>query len=287
MYNYYRKVHFKIFLRKRKLVEPSYIIRLDDACPTSNLEKWDCIEALLDKYKIKPIVAVIPDNKDKELLARDVFDTQFWSRVHRWVNKGWFIALHGYTHEYSTKKRGIVPLNTYSEFAGVPISIQREKIRKGYNILLENGIKSKIWVAPAHSFDKNTLRVLHDETEIRIISDGLAMYPYNRYGFLWIPQQLWSFQKREQGVWTICLHPDTIKIEEINLLSESILNNFDLFNFNATDLIERYSTRKKTAGDFIFQQRFLFRRKYDYSYLNSIFFPKVSRLLKSLLSRSL
>lgn len=268
-------------------MEPAYIIRLDDACPTSNLEKWDCIEALLDRYEIRPIVAVIPNNKDNELLSRYVFDNQFWSRVHRWENKGWLIALHGYAHEFKTKKRGIVPLNAYSEFAGVPISIQREKIKKGYNILLENGIKPKIWVAPAHSFDKNTLKVLHDETEIRIISDGLAMYPYNQYGFFWIPQQLWSFQKREQGVWTVCLHPDTIKIEEINLLSESILNNFDLFNFKATDLIEYYCTRRKSADDFIFQQRFLFRRKYDYLYLNNIFFRKVSRLFKRLLFRPL
>ena len=43
-----------------------FILRLDDAAPTMNKEKWDKIEKILDKYNIKPIVGIIPDNKDLE-----------------------------------------------------------------------------------------------------------------------------------------------------------------------------------------------------------------------------
>ena len=54
-----------------------YLIRLDDACPTQDYAKWLRIEKLLDKYNIKPIVAIIPNNKDKNL-QRAPLDTKFW-----------------------------------------------------------------------------------------------------------------------------------------------------------------------------------------------------------------
>ena len=33
-----------------------YCLRLDDACPQMNAEKWKKMESILDEYKIKPIV---------------------------------------------------------------------------------------------------------------------------------------------------------------------------------------------------------------------------------------
>ena len=50
--------------RKGKKVE--YCIRLDDACPQMNAEKWARIERILDKYKVRPIVGVIPENRDPD-----------------------------------------------------------------------------------------------------------------------------------------------------------------------------------------------------------------------------
>ena len=35
-----------------------YCLRLDDACPQMNTEKWARIERILDKYKVRPIVGV-------------------------------------------------------------------------------------------------------------------------------------------------------------------------------------------------------------------------------------
>ena len=41
-----------------------FIIRLDDACPTMDKKKWDKIEKILNELNIKPLVAIIPNNKD-------------------------------------------------------------------------------------------------------------------------------------------------------------------------------------------------------------------------------
>lgn len=81
--------------RKGKKVE--YCIRLDDACPQMNAEKWARIERILDKYKVRPIVGVIPENRDPDFVA--VADENFWEKACEWQKKGWTIALHGLHHE--------------------------------------------------------------------------------------------------------------------------------------------------------------------------------------------
>lgn len=64
----------------------NYIIRLDDACPTMNHEKWRKVEKLLDKYDIKPIVGIIPNSKDD--LFKWEKDERFWeTTVKRYIQK--------------------------------------------------------------------------------------------------------------------------------------------------------------------------------------------------------
>ena len=58
-------------------------------------------------------------------------DEQFWNTTHAWQNKGWEIALHGYDHVCITNEGGINPVNPRSEFAGVSLELQKEKVRKG------------------------------------------------------------------------------------------------------------------------------------------------------------
>ena len=41
-----------------------YILRFDDICSTMNWNKWNSIEDILIKHNIKPILAIVPDNKD-------------------------------------------------------------------------------------------------------------------------------------------------------------------------------------------------------------------------------
>ena len=45
-----------------------YLLRFDDIAPNMNWRLFYKIKELLIKYKIKPILGVIPNNKDKELV---------------------------------------------------------------------------------------------------------------------------------------------------------------------------------------------------------------------------
>lgn len=45
-----------------------YILRLDDTSEYMDVDKWQRMETLLDKYNIKPLVGIIPDNQDQVLL---------------------------------------------------------------------------------------------------------------------------------------------------------------------------------------------------------------------------
>ena len=47
-----------------------YLIRLDDASEYMDLEKWTRISNLLDKYGIKPIFGIIPNNRDDTLISK-------------------------------------------------------------------------------------------------------------------------------------------------------------------------------------------------------------------------
>jgi len=201
-----------------------YILRLDDACPTMDRNKWQKIEEICDKYDIKPIVAVIPNNKDKEMMVSN-YDESFWDKVRNWQKKGWYIAMHGYDHVYVTKESGFLPFNKQSEFAGLNYEEQAEKIKKGWEVFQKEGIKTKIWVAPSHTFDVNTLRAIKEFTNIEIISDGIGLFPFKRYGFKWLPQQIWKFRKMPFGIWTGCFHPNNMNEDDIKNLEEFIRNN--------------------------------------------------------------
>lgn len=201
-----------------------YLLRLDDASEYMLQSNWCRMEKLLDKYCIKPIVGVIPDNKDKKLLQFGKID-HFWELVKSWKAKGWTIALHGYTHVYETDEGGINPVNKRSEFAGLPLANQKEKISSGYSILLNHDIHAEIFYAPSHTFDLNTLIALKNETDIRVISDTVANDVYYENDFYFIPQQSGSVRKLPFKLLTFCYHPNTMKDDEFNKL-ESFLSKY-------------------------------------------------------------
>ena len=78
----------------------------------------------------------------------------------------------------------------------------------GWEKMLAEGCEPSVWVAPAHTFDKTTVRILLEETRIRTISDGLSSRPFTRLGMGWFPQQLWRPRACPAGIWTLCLHPN-------------------------------------------------------------------------------
>ena len=227
-----------------------YIIRLDDACPTMHYSKWNRMEKLLNKYEIKPVVAVIPNCKDQSL-KYDMPDANFWDKVREWQSLGWDIALHGYDHVYTSSKIGLVPLSNKSEFSGLSLENQKNKIKKGISIFKNENIKTKIWIAPSHSFDENTLTAIRSETDIKIISDGIALFPFKKYDFSWVPQQIWHFRKMFFGVWTSCFHPNTMKDQDFKNLENFINKNKKSF-VKVSDFDRSLSS--KTLVDLIFER---------------------------------
>ena len=220
----------KIYLKKNFLYSISnakYLIRLDDACNTYSFEKWKKLEDIFDKLNIKPIVAVIPFNKDESLML-DESKNNFWDIVKKWENKGWGIAVHGHSHLYHevNKNKLILPFYNRSEFGGLSLKKQRDLIKESYNFFLKKGLNPKIWIAPSHTFDKNTLVALKRETNIKVISDGLSIFPFRYKQITFIPQQLWGFKKKFFGIWTICIHPNTMNQDDIFNLENSINDKF-------------------------------------------------------------
>jgi len=170
-------------------------------------ERWERFSSMIEEFGVKPIVAVIPENRDSELELSPP-DTEFWSRMCSLEAAGAMIGLHGYRHVCLSEGRSLVPLHRHSEFAAVAEETQRGWVQAGLAILRGHGLNPRIWIAPRHGFDRSTLRVLREEG-ISLVSDGFSRVPFRRYGLTWIPQQLWAPVYKSSGLWTICVHSNT------------------------------------------------------------------------------
>jgi predicted deacetylase len=193
-----------------------YLLRFDDLCPTVSRERWQQCRALIDEFHLRPILAVVPDNRDRDLKVSPA-DARFWQELRTLEQTGATIGLHGYHHLRQSRGHSFVPLQRVSEFAGVPVHWQRTWISEGLDILRHHGLDPRIWVAPQHGFDGNTLRALKAES-IHLLSDGFARVPFVRGGLIWIPQQLWGPMEKSEGLWTICIHPNTASPAQIEAL---------------------------------------------------------------------
>jgi len=182
-----------------------YLIRFDDICATMNWAVWQHVEQILIRENMKPLLAVIPDNQDDHLNVNPPRN-DFWDQVRSWRERGWTIGMHGYQHRYVSQEAGILGVNKYSEFAGLPKETQASKLRMAIEIFRREGIQPDMWVAPAHSFDCVTVDLLRG-MGLRQISDGFFLFPnLDSSGVLWIPQQIWRFRPIPFGVWCVCLH---------------------------------------------------------------------------------
>jgi predicted deacetylase len=238
---------------------PEYLIRFDDICPTMSWSTWNEIERIVISNDVRPIIAVVPDNRDPEL-EREPPNTNFWDRVRSWEERGWTIALHGYQHLYVTKSRGLIGLNEYSEFAGLDYSEQYRKLEAGLQILDREHLHPKLWVAPAHTFDLDTLRALRT-LGINDISDGYGLYPHtDRDGTYWIPQQLGRFRFFPAGLWTVCVHIDDPVHADTRLFGRNI-ENYRRFTTDVPQVKKHYSMsrhhvlNKTWAGAFRWSKR--------------------------------
>ena len=111
-----------------------YILRFDDICPTMNWHVWSEIESILVNNHVKPILAVVPDNIDKNLVC-EKSHSGFWDEVRKWKSFGWTIAMHGFQHNLDQVNGGILGISSLSEFAGLEYEIQKRRFCAGLKIM--------------------------------------------------------------------------------------------------------------------------------------------------------
>ena len=47
-------------------------VRLDDITPDMDWERFLKFKALLDRYQVKPLIGVVPDNRDENLVKKEL-----------------------------------------------------------------------------------------------------------------------------------------------------------------------------------------------------------------------
>ena len=197
------------------------LIRFDDISPYLNWDLMDKCEKLFLKYNIKPVLGVIPNNQDKELLSFK-HNKNFWNKVREWQTYGWEIAIHGYNHKYTsdTFKKDFFYYGGKSEFYGYPLDIQVSKIQKSIEIFKKNKIKTQCFFAPNHTYDLNTFKALRN-LGINQVIDGYGLFPYEQNGIQFIPQLFHKIMILPFGIQSTQIH--------INTWTENDLKNFENF----------------------------------------------------------
>lgn len=206
------------------MIFTKYFFRIDDVAPNMNWDSFYRLAEIFKKYGIKPLLAVIPDVRDRQLLVFPE-NKDFWSIISQFAEEKWVVGQHGYRHLYNNKSGGILKINKMSEFSGLDFDNQLTLIDLGKNILKSHSIDSKIFIAPAHSFDENTILALK-ENSFDYISDGIALYPFKKWGIIWLPQVLWHPRKWWFfGMATVALHPNTMIESDFIDLKEFLEKN--------------------------------------------------------------
>lgn len=191
-------------------------IRMDDITPDMDWTKFMRFKALCDLYQVKPLIGVVPSNMDETLHLSEPQNApvkDFWVYIRELQSKGWCVAQHGVTHIYKTKKMGCFPLNRLSEFAGTGYEKQYEALKQGKRVLQEHGIKTDIFMAPAHSFDRDTIKALK-KLGFGRMTDGFGNCPYMRWGMTFYPisykQSSVLKSKAGKGCTTFVVHTNTM-----------------------------------------------------------------------------
>lgn len=240
-------------------IKLGYIFRIDDVVPWMNWDNFNKIEKIFDKYWMKPIIWVVPNNQDFSIW-NDNYTQEFWNKIKKLHDKWWTVAQHWYHHKYVNKNWWILNINHYWEFAWLTHEKQFEMIKKWKDILEKNlWFKIKWWMAPAHSFDRTTCKILN-ELKFEYITDWLALYPFTKYWLKWVPQQIWKPMNKKFGIWTICLHINEYderfiqRIEEFCKDNQNlILNEFKNLSFDQTNY-EKFVSFLWKIKNFIIQK---------------------------------
>lgn len=197
----------------------SYVLRFDDITPGMNWDNFLRIKSIAESYNVKSILGVVPQNKDPKLSINKLMsETEFFRKIKDYVEYGDTIAQHGTYHLYTSSDSGILKINNNSEFAGHSYKEQRDKLLIGKKIMQQYGIWQTYFMAPSHSFDRNTLKALK-ALGFKAITDGYGFYTYDIEGITLVPQLVGKPIKfLPFGVQTICLHTNSMNDKSINSL---------------------------------------------------------------------
>ena len=203
------------------------LIRLDDIAENMNWDLMEKSELLFEKYSIKPVLGVIPNNKDSHLLSYPR-KNDFWERVRKWQEKGWEISMHGFTHVYekNSKKKDYFGYGGDSEFCGHSLDKQISKIKNGLKKFTEEKIKIRSFFAPNHTYDENTFEALKN-LGINEILDGYGLMPYTKNKIKFIPQLFYKVYILPFGIQTTQIHLNYWKQKEFDNFEKFIVNNLN------------------------------------------------------------
>ncbi|MBR5361436.1 MAG: DUF2334 domain-containing protein, partial [Lachnospiraceae bacterium] len=152
-------------------------------------------------------------------------EDEFRSLIKELINSGWTVAQHGTEHIYKTDDPGLLGINPFSEYAGLPYEEQYDKLKRGLDKLKDAGLVPDLFMAPGHSFDLNTLKALR-ELGFKALTDGLYNNPYIREDILFVPCTLTSHSKLK-GTDTICLHPNMMDEHDVAELDAFLSEHHD------------------------------------------------------------
>lgn len=241
------------------------VIRMDDIAPGMDMGKFRRFKRILDAHHIQPLIGVVPDNRDEKLIVpddereydrrekdvpvsndrrkgdrRDISDFAdeeenpgFWRMIRDLQSSGWIIAMHGLHHEYTTGEGGLLPLNRKSEFAGHSLEKQTRMIAEGKRILESHGIATDFFMAPSHSYDKNTIEALL-ANDFRRITDGFGRHAYRRFDMTFYPI---SYDRKSvlkdtgDGYTTFVIHTNTLSDDNFEYY-EKIFSEKDVISWN-------------------------------------------------------
>ena len=222
------------------------LIRLDDIAENMNWDLMEKSELLFEEYGIKPILGVIPNNKDNELLSYSK-KNNFWEQVRKWRDKGWEIAMHGYTHVYDKicKNEDYFNYGGGSEFCGHTLETQISRIKNGLQKFKNEKIKIRSFFAPNHTYDKNTFIALKN-FRINEVIDGYGLMPYIENDIKFIPQLFYKVFALPFGIQTLQIH--------LNYWEQKDFDNFEKFIKKHSNKIITYDQAiAKTNNSFFYK----------------------------------
>ena len=237
-----------MFLKIKKYISENtgILIRLDDISENMNWDLMQKTEFLFEKHNIKPVLGVIPNNQDSDLLCYPKND-DFWEKVRNWKQKGWEISMHGSTHVYEkdTNKNDYFGYGGKSEFYQQPLEVQISKIKDGLTKFNNEKIKIRSFFAPNHTYDKNTFKALKSAGIYEII-DGYGLMPYMENDIKFIPQLFYKLIMLPFGIQVTQIH--------LNYWKQKDFDNFEKFiDKNLKNIITYDQAIKKTNNNIFYK----------------------------------